>query len=156
MRHLGLFTLSAALLCFGLTLGAAPHPAGAGKVCKKLGFGNRCVKSSDLNQNINGIAKAWARIKADGTIVSCWRCNTDPLETRKIGTGAYEIDFTPLATDIRGRPRVATIDTHDTFGPGRSYLVLVNRVFDDSSVWVGTFEDVFGNQEDKAFTLVVY
>ena len=31
----------------------------------------------------NGLVKAWAQINANGTIVACWRCNTDPTETRR-------------------------------------------------------------------------
>ena len=36
MRYPGLITISAAILSLGLTLGAAPQLAEAGKACKKL------------------------------------------------------------------------------------------------------------------------
>ena len=71
---------------------------------------------SNEEDQSNGLVKAWAQITADGTIVACWRCNTDTAETRRLGAGNYEVDFTPLATDISRRPRLATID--DTNLPG--------------------------------------
>jgi hypothetical protein len=37
--------------------------------------------SNDENAS-NGLVKAWAQINFDGTIEACWRCNTDPAETR--------------------------------------------------------------------------
>ena len=35
--------------------------------------------------------KGWAQINADGTVASCYRCNTDVLQTRTLGTGVYEV-----------------------------------------------------------------
>jgi hypothetical protein len=56
----------------------------------------------------NGLVKAWARIATDGSVITCFRCNMDSAETRKIPatTGQYEVDFTPLETDISSRPRL--------------------------------------------------
>ena len=54
----------------------------------------------------NGLVKAWARINEDGSVHSCWRCNTDPAETLLVFPGFYFVDFTPLAADLRGRPFV--------------------------------------------------
>jgi hypothetical protein len=51
MRYLGLITISAAILSFGLTLGAAPQPAEAGKACNRAGLPSPCIKKSDIRNN---------------------------------------------------------------------------------------------------------
>ena len=48
MRYLKLSTLFMLPIAFGLTLGAAPQPAEAGKACKRLNLPNNCVRSSDV------------------------------------------------------------------------------------------------------------
>jgi hypothetical protein len=103
----------------------------------------------------NGLVKAWARINADGTIAACWRCNTDPAETRLVpglGAGAYEVDFTPLATDITGRPRSATIEDAASF----AHMVgVANRAGDASSVFVNTRNNA-NAAANIGFVLLVY
>lgn len=101
----------------------------------------------------NGLVKAWAQIAADGSIVACWRCNTDPAETQKTSTGTYEVDFTPLSTDISGRPRSAVVDS---FGISSAvgFVKLQDRFMDASSVFV---ETIAGNSDfDLPFTVIVY
>ncbi len=56
----------------------------------------------------DGLVKAWARINADGKVDSCYRC--DPTGTKILGPGRFEVDFTPLSTDIRSRPRTLAGD----------------------------------------------
>jgi hypothetical protein len=103
----------------------------------------------------NGLVKAWARINPDGTIDACWRCNTDPNETRLFGPGLYEVDFTPLSTDIRGRPRAVTLDGSNVVP---SFVVI--RSFDDeadpSSVPVLVHQASTGATTTTAFTLFIY
>ena len=108
---------------------------------------------SDVPGQSNGLIKAWARINPDGSVHSCWRCNTDPAQTLRGGIGAYSVDFTPLATDIRARPRVVVLDSHDmlpTFGD----VIKVDDSGDFSSVNVRTF-DLDGLGEDSAFTVLI-
>ena len=110
--------------------------------------------SNEENQS-NGLVKAWAQIAADGTIVACWRCNTDPAETRRFGVGQYEVDFAPLSTDIRGRPRSATIDA----ASGEVLLaaaILQDRFDDSSSVFVGTIRLVNPDFVNSPFVLIIY
>jgi hypothetical protein len=114
--------------------------------------------SNDENES-NGLVKAWAQIDAEGTIVACWRCNTNPEETRRLGTGLYEVDFTPLDTDLRGRPRTAAIDVHIGLSLADAAFVegsatLADRVVDPSSILVITFNQ--GALADRSFVLVVY
>jgi hypothetical protein len=147
--------------------------------CKKLGLTAPCVSTGDIKQqavtnarikidtirrnrmdesvaglNGNGMVKAWARINADGTIASCWRCNTDTSQTRNYGTGYYEVDFTPLSTDISGRPRSAVLDIL-LAGSTTGMISVANRSGDPSSVFVYTL-DIDGNPADRPFTLIIY
>jgi hypothetical protein len=114
--------------------------------------------SNDENES-NGLVKAWAQIEADGTVVACWRCNADPEETRRLGTGLYEVDFTPLDTDLRGRPRTATIDVHIGLSLADAAFVegsatLADRVVDASSILIITFNQ--GTLADRSFVLAIY
>ena len=36
------------------------------------------------HESSDGLVKAWARVEADGTIDSCWHCNTDTGESRRL------------------------------------------------------------------------
>lgn len=109
----------------------------------------------------NGLVKAWAQINKDGTVAACWRCNTDPLETNKFGTGDYEVDFTPLSTDIRGRPRIATISG---VSPPVAVVRVINRNVngngqpepDDSSVHVVTANPATGAKLDAPFVILIF
>jgi hypothetical protein len=110
---------------------------------------------SNLEDESNGLVKAWAQINADGTIAACWRCNTDPAETRRDAAGQYEVDFTPLATDITGRPRSATVDNIGAgFVPART-ITLADRFEDPSSVFVAT-ADLSDAFTDTPFVLIIY
>ena len=103
----------------------------------------------------NGVVKAWARINANGTVESCFRCNTSATETRSIaGAGSYEVDFTPLATDISSRPRSAVLDSHSG-AVLEGGITLADRSGDASSVFVRT-TDPNGTDTDIAFTLLIY
>ena len=111
--------------------------------------GNVTNLFSNLEDESNGLVKGWARVNADGSVAACWRCNTDPAETRRTGAGVYEVDFTPLATDIQGRPRSVVLN-----GVGGS-AVTADNPGDPSSVFVGTINlsDAF---EDNVFILLIY
>jgi hypothetical protein len=87
--------------------------------------------SNEADQS-NGLVKAWARINFDGTIIACWRCNTDTAETNRITTGQYEVDFTPLATDITGRPLLADID-RATLSSSRRRVAMTFKAIDPLS-----------------------
>ena len=110
---------------------------------------------SNEEDESNGLVKAWAQINADGTIRACWRCNTDTDETSKIATGQYHVDFTPLATDITGRPRSATIDnlTGNQATPGT--IDLADLFSDTSTVFVRTAGSN-GADSDRPFVLIIY
>jgi hypothetical protein len=46
-----LTTISAAILSFGLTLGAAPQPAEAGKACNRARLPSPCIRANDIRNN---------------------------------------------------------------------------------------------------------
>lgn len=148
-------------------------------VCKKLGLSSGCVTTTDLKKkgvnnarirdntiklkkmddsvaglNGNGMVKAWARINADGSVASCWRCNTSGTETRNISTGNYEVDFTPLSTDIRSRPRMGLLDGYGGSAL-RGGISFEDRSGDPSSVFVETYDSA-GTSTDESFTIIIY
>ena len=104
----------------------------------------------------NGLVKAWARINADGTVASCWRCNLEADETRLISgfTGSYEVDFTPVGTDIRDRPWTCSLGTGAVFG-AIGQIGCVQRSGDASSIFVDT-RNTLGAADNLPFTVVVY
>jgi hypothetical protein len=118
--------------------------------------GNVTNLFSNEENKSNGLVKAWAVINSDGTVAACWRCNKDPNETRRINQGEYEVDFTPLGTDIRGRPRVSAPDG----GKRRSGFVVVLSAAlspdDSSTVQVITGVATTGGSTDTPFTLVIF
>ena len=114
--------------------------------------GNLTNLFSNLEDESNGLVKAWAQINADGTIAACWRCNRNTAETGRIVTGRYEVDFTPLATDISGRPRSATIRFGDL---ALGLITVTDHGIDASSVFVSTF-DLTGMTRDRRFVLIIH
>ena len=95
-------------------------------------------------------------IRADGSIVACFRCNKNVLETSRISIGLYEVDFTPVSGNISGRPRLATPDVHDaTAVPSARTIDLADRDGDPSSVAVFT-QDTENNLIDTPFVLMIF
>jgi hypothetical protein len=131
------------------------NSAGASGVELNASNGNLTNLFDNSQNKSNGLVKAWAQINADGTIAACWRCNTDTNETRRITDGQYEVDFTPLATDISGRPRTATVDIHGGGSFGDSTVTLADRASDPSSVFART-HNTAGAFTDAPFILIVY
>jgi len=103
--------------------------------------------------NGNGLVKGWAEINANGTVASCWRCNTNALETRTLGTGTYEVDFN-FNTTVATRPRSALLDTHTT-GSAIGMIGLADRAGDATSVYVQTY-NAAGAAANQPFTIVIY
>ena len=96
--------------------------------------------------------RAWARIKANGTVESCFMCNTDVLETQKVGLGLYTVDF--LFGTVQGLPRLATLDTLAA-GTIREQIGLADEGGDVSAVFVRT-TDMTGADADRSFTLFIF
>ena len=103
-----------------------------------------------------GLVQAWAMIRTDGTVKSCLRCNKSTNQTRRLGLGRYEVDFTPLGTSITNRPRSATNDDHGTGAPAATTIGLADRSGDPSSVFVITVDNSTNNRRDQEFILIIY
>jgi hypothetical protein len=127
--------------------------AGVQGVQLRATTGNVINRFSNEEDQSNGLVKAWAQINADGTIAACWRCN--PTETGRFFDGRYEVDFTPLDTDITGRPRSATIDDLGGGAENPGSITLADRQDDASSVFVNT-TDPDGSDSDRSFILIIY
>ena len=101
-----------------------------------------------------GLVKAWALIAADGTVIACDRCNPDTGETRKVGDGLYHVDFTPLSTDISGRPYSGRINVSN--GQAEVGQIGAGSLGADPSTVLVRTEDASGGAADKAFTVIVH
>jgi hypothetical protein len=139
--------LTAVQLCPGSRIKARP---GDGATGVELNASNAILRNlfDDGQNKSNGLVKAGARINADGTIAACWRCTTDTDEAGKLSEGFYEVDFTPLSTDVGGRPMSGVV-----LG-SLGMLVLNNNAVDPSTVLVSTF--FFSGVEDRPFVLISY
>ena len=81
---------------------------------------------------------ACCRILSNG-VLSEWessrRCNGNGAETRRVGTGNYEVDFNWPLTDVRAFTKLATLDTQTT-GSTAWMIGVADRSGDVSSVFV--------------------
>ncbi len=115
----------------------------------------RLTTSGDAIQHLtdNGLAKAWAKVAEDGSLVSCYRC----ASSSKVATGTYRVSFSPLGTDIRARPRLATPDSHTDFATATNRSIAVNNVAGNTTT-VGVWTRIASNGDpfDTAFTIVIY
>jgi len=100
-----------------------------------------------------GLVKAWARLNADGSLLDCYRC--DATGTGKRALGTYDINFSPLAADIRDRPRAAVLDTHSDDAPVLGFIGVGNVSGETARVRVST-GDTAGPAVDQAFTVLIY
>ena len=108
-----------------------------------------------VNQlNGNGVVKAWARMNGDGTVASCYRCSTSPTDTQRFSAGTYEVDFTPVGTDISSRPWTCSLGTGAVFGASGE-ISCVQRAGDPSSLFVSVRNSA-GTSVDQAYTIAVY
>ncbi len=102
--------------------------------------------------NGNGFVKGWARMKADGTLLSCYNCDSDPLKTLRTALGTYYVDFSPIASDISTRPRMAVLDKFDLTVSGVDTITLTDdNTGDPSRIRIFT-----GPAQDHSFTIMVY
>jgi hypothetical protein len=118
--------------------------------------GNVTNRFSNDEDESNGLIKAWAKINPDGSVAACWRCNRDPAETQRLNTGSYEVDFTPLDTDITGRPRSVAISGNGAVAPALALAVDRTMPPDDSTVHVFTHDLTTGARADSPFVLIIY
>jgi hypothetical protein len=101
---------------------------------------------------------ACAAINPDGTVKAgrneSFRVNRAAAETRRLSLGNYEVDFTPLGTNITGFARSAVLDTQ-AVGSTKGEITVADRFGDASSVFVVT-TDSAGNNADRGFDLCLH
>lgn len=103
-------------------------------------------------QASEGFVKAWAMLDFDGFLIDCHLC--DPNNTGfGANVGEFVIDFSPLSSDIRDRPRSATLDSH--FGGPVSGEIGISGHSNLSRIFVVT-RNSDGTQADKSFTVLIY
>jgi len=136
-----------------IVVGDEVRVGSGGTVNWATGTGDLYVQH-DLEVDGRGAIVAYAMMDATGSVDDCWNCNTNTLETRKISTGTYEVDFTPLSTDIRAYPRLASLGSHGNVLSNT--IGLADRGTDTSSIYVRIYDaDNPATLVDSDFTIVI-
>jgi hypothetical protein len=84
-------------------------------------------------QPTRGVVFFTAAVNSDGTVASCFGCNT--ANTKKLGTGEYQIDFGQNVQAINGWSRWLQPDTL-TIGTENVWCNAADRLGDNNAVWV--------------------
>lgn len=138
--------------------GSPTVPGQPGQILMNDGGGEVTLEidgaTGDLEQTdtANGLVKAWAIIKGDGTIVDCYNCRESG--TGRIIEGHYQVDFAPVSVNISGdRPALASLVIDANFSQAVS--IIVQPSFDSNKYQVNTYN----NQVDLAdanFMIVLF
>ena len=132
MKYIKMTFFAMASMFFFVLLGLLPKPAHATLAC--------CQISANGTPNFAG----------------SFRCNLSSLQTRRIALGLYEVDFSPVSTDIRNYPRSAVLDTQVTIPTAVAGQIGVSDRFGDfSSILVRTTNS-FGVNADSGFDICIH
>jgi hypothetical protein len=101
--------------------------------------------------------QACCRITPGGTAIAAesFKCNTNSAETRRLAPGQYEVDFTPLNTDVRRFVRLCTIDSQTNANSEALGITCVDRFGDNSSIFV-RIQDQNGNVTNEGFNACLF
>jgi hypothetical protein len=121
----------AVLPCLGVTLSGAAF-AQTAKEDDNIPSG-RTRANIVSAQPTRGVVFFTAAINSDGSIGSCFGCNT--ANTKRLGVGQYQIDFGQNVQAINGWSRWVQADTL-TFGTENAWCNTADRAGDDNAVWV--------------------
>jgi hypothetical protein len=119
------FGLLALFFAFLMQTAAEEHNSPAGHVKSLLAPGSA--------QPTRGVVFFTAAVNSDGTVASCFGCNT--ANTKKLGTGEYQIDFGQNVQAINGWSRWLQPDTL-TIGTENVWCNTADRAGDNNAVWV--------------------
>jgi hypothetical protein len=99
---------------------------------------------------------ACCRVQANGVAIGAesFRCNISGVETRNLATGQYEVDFTPVSTNITSFVKQATLDTQVT-GSFTGTIGVADRAGDPSSVFV-LIQNNAGVNTNAGFNVCLY
>ena len=129
-----------ALLCLGVALSGAAVAQTAAPDDNMLP-GQARVPPGQSRANIapgsaqptRGVVFFTAAINSDGSIGSCFGCNT--TNTKRLGVGIYQIDFGQNVQAINGWSRWVQVDTLTT-GTENAWCNTADRAGDTNAVWV--------------------
>ncbi len=108
----------------------------------------------------NGLVKAWAKINANGTVHSCWRCDPNRTSAQTCGGAgihfSYKVSFLPLGADIQSRPRLATLDGFES-GESSGQIDLIGNTASGQTDKIGVYtRNSSGDCAHRGFTLFVF
>ena len=168
MRSISTASVITGALVFVLASTVTSPPAEAGPACNRLRLGSPCIKSNDLKARINlresgkdgrlliKDADNKTAVALDGSSANVTNLfSNDENASNGLVKAWAQIDFTPLATDITGRPRLATIDDLGVVVEAPGFISLADRGGDPSSIFVNTI-NANGAESDRAFILIIY
>jgi hypothetical protein len=131
-RLIGAFT-TITVLCLGSALFGFAHAQTAGEDHNAPSGHVRTNIAPGSAQPTRGVVFFTAAINSDGTVASCFGCNT--AHTQKLGTGEYQIDFGQNVQAINGWSRWVQPDTL-TIGTENVWCNTADRSGDNNAVWV--------------------
>jgi hypothetical protein len=131
-RLISAFTMST-VLCLGSALFGFAHAQTAGEDHNAPSGHVRSNIPLGSAQPTRGVVFFTAAINSDGTVASCFGCNT--AHTQRIGTGEYQIDFGQNVQAINGWSRWVQPDTL-TIGTENVWCNTADRFGDVNAVWV--------------------
>jgi len=115
--------------------------------------GNGSASPADvtLGAATRGVVFYTAAINADGTIASCFNC--DSTNTFALGTGEYQVDFGTNVQATNGFSRWVQADTLTT-GSEASFCDTADRGGDANAVWINC-QNAAGASTNTSFFLFV-
>jgi hypothetical protein len=131
-KLIGTFTMSA-VLSLGCVLFSFANAQTAGEEHNAPSGHVRANIAPGSAQPTRGVVFFTAAINSDGTVASCFGCNA--AQTKKLGTGEYQIDFGQNVQAINGwsrwvQPDTLTIDTENV------WCNTADRSGDIDAVWI--------------------
>jgi hypothetical protein len=120
------------------------------------GVSSSDVGAGSLGTNF-GNAVCTAAINSTGTVAGGASVNKSTAQTRRVGTGLYEVDFLAPCSNVTAKAGFARYVQVDTLQIGTAAPVIcttADRVGDTSSVWVACY-DVGGVARNTSFFLTV-
>jgi hypothetical protein len=129
---IGAFT-TGAVLCLGSTLSGFAHAQTVNEDHNAPSGHVRANITPGSAQPTRGVVFFTAAINSDGTVASCFDCNT--AQTKRLGTGEYQIDFGQNVQAVNGWSRWVQPDTL-TIGFENVWCNTADRFGDANAVWV--------------------
>lgn len=113
-------------------------PGSSGDITLASGAGN-ALQISGLDGNVvnatagNGLVKGWCQVDGNGNVLASYRCSAS-----RTALGTYDVDFTTVDTDIRGRPFLVSCSGPNFSGQSCEGVRARNDASDFSAVQVLT------------------